>query len=141
MVDIKKIKELTPKEVEVVCAVQELIRPAEEMAELVREAYRFRFGESKICVWNDGSNEEWLTYEGKWQARYLHQEYDIACTKESIFNYLVAEYIVENNLHEDAFNIVKVDLEDQAKAFGYFREFIERTKKEHPELCRADEDT
>lgn len=141
MVNLAKIQKLTPEEVEVVCAMQELPKTAEEMAKLVREAYRFRFGEDKICVCDDGNNKECLTYEGKWQARYLHQEYDIACTKDEIFEYLVAEYIVTNRLHLDASDFEKVNFEEGAKAIGYFRRFIERTKKEHPELCHASEDT
>lgn len=141
MVDLAKIRKLTPEEVEAVCAMQELTKTAEEIAKLVREAYRFRFGEDKICVWEDGNNKEWITHEGKWQARYLHQEYDIACTKECILEYLMADYIVNNNLHKDAPSLMKEDFEQEAIILGYFRAFIERTKKEHPEFCHAGEET
>ena len=137
MVNLEKLQKLTPEEVEVVCAMQELAKTAKEMAELVREAYRFRFGEDKICIWKDEYNAEYLTHSGVWQARYLHQEYEVTCTMEKIFEYLVAEHIVKNKLHEEDSKYVEEDL----KAFGYFRASIERIKQEHPELCHADEDT
>lgn len=141
MVDLEKIQRLTPDEVEVVCAMQEMTKTAEEMSELVRNAYHFRLGEDRIRVWNDEHNAEFLTHDGWWQARYIHQEYEVTCTKECIFKYLVAEYIVNNNLHKDAPSLQKAGFEEEAMVFGYFRAFIERTKNEHPELCRADEDT
>lgn len=141
MVNWEKIKKLTPEEMKVASVMQELYETANEEEKLIQEAYKFKIGQDRICVWKDEHNAEYLTHAGEWQARYLHQEYDVTCTKKEILRLLVADYIVSNGLHVDCSTADKDEFESAAKVFGYFRAFIERIKKEYPELCRASEDT
>lgn len=118
--DMKKIMELTPDEVMAVAKLQELAKQAKEEAELIYNTYNnFRIGEAKIQVWTDGTNYEYLTYTGIWEARYLHQSYDVVCTPEGIFDILKAKYFA--SFEDDI-------LDEKAQSASYFEAFISRTK-------------
>lgn len=141
MVDWEKINKLTPEEIKVASAMQELYETAQEQEKLIREAYKFEIGQDRICVLKDEHNAEYLTHSGEWQARYVHQEYEVPCTAKAIFELMIADYIVSQGFHANCSALEKNMLAEKAQRFGYFWAFIERTKKEHPELYHAGEET
>ena len=64
--DLRKIKEY-----------QVLLADAENAVKAVVARHKFSLFQDKIVLYNDGNNAEYLTCDGVWQARYLHQKYDV----------------------------------------------------------------
>lgn len=123
MIDLAKINTLTADEVLVVNGLQKVAEEAKKASELIHKTYRcFGIGEEKIEVWSDEYNAEYLTYDGVWQARYLHQTYDVKCTPDGIFEYFKSEYLVSEGYADDYEN------EEKAHICKYFRTFLKKTE-------------
>ena len=114
---------LTPEELVILDDLKELAKDAIEAAKLINEAYTFKIGQDKVVVWEDSYNHEYVTNDGIWQARYLHQTYDVKSTSHEIYKLLKNEYIYRNNHNKDKY------YRDQAEIAGYFRTFINKTKE------------
>lgn len=131
MFDMEKIKNLTADEIIIVNGLADVAKEAKEAAKLIPCVYTFPMNKNKIRLWGDGCNEEYITHDGVWQARYLHQEYDIKCTEDEIFDYLKAEYLVSKGfVQEFSSNSDYTYTEEGEKAHicKYFRVFLEKTK-------------
>lgn len=109
--DLRKIKEY-----------QVLLADAENAVKTVVARHKFSLFQDKIVLYNDGNNAEYLTRDGVWQARYLHQKYDVKITVEDIFDVYKEEY--EHKL----LNANTVN--NKADSAGYFRTFVKRCKTE-----------
>lgn len=111
----------------------EVAKEAKEAAEIISKAYAKAFGikEDKIVVWNDSHNYEYLTHDGIWQARYLHQTYDVDCTADGIFEYLKADYLIQNGYAspymEDSCYLSPEGTKQEV--VRYFRVFVNRASK------------
>lgn len=115
------IDSLAKEDIELVLDYSNLLERAKEDVEAVKEAYRFKIGEDKITIWKDQHNAEYLTHDGVWKARYLHQKYDLPVTVDSVFEAYKAEY--QKNKHP---NRLVNNLADSA---GYFRSFARKAKE------------
>ena len=106
---------------------------AKDAAEAIHTAYAHSFGigEDSIEVWHDRDNNnfEYLTHDGIWQARYLHQTYDVKCTADEIFKYFRAEYMIQNGFAKE-FEGCYMTEEGQLKQIaGYFKSFIRKVQQ------------
>jgi len=128
MYDLEKIKNLTSEEVQIVSAMKVIAEQAQEIVDLIRGAYSFRMGEEKIQVMNDGPNSEFLTHSGVWQARYLHQTYDVSIDKESIFDLQLASYLIEKGFAESSIDAHMTPEGEKQMIDRYFMSFVQRTK-------------
>lgn len=131
MFDYDNIKELSPKVVMVLQALAPLAEQAEEAEKQIRATYLFHIGEDKIEVWCDEHNHEYLTHDGVWQARYLHQAYDVKCDAETIFEYLKAEYLIQKGYALETRLGEYTPEGKKATIVRYFRRFIHKTAEEY----------
>lgn len=129
MFDIEKIASLTVDEVIIMNELLDVAREAKAFAKLIRDTYQFPMGEDKITVWSDAYNAEYLTHNGVWQARYLHQEYDVDCSEDSIFKYLRAEYLVSHGFSKEYEGCYTTEEGKMAEIARYFRVFVANTIK------------
>lgn len=129
MFDMEKIMSLTVDEVLIINGLLSVAKEAKEHAKLIADTYHcFGIGEDKIEIWSDSHNEEYLTHDGIWQARYLHQEYDVSVNENTIFNFYRSEWLVENGYAKEYENDrITVDGE-RAKICRYFRAFVNKTE-------------
>lgn len=127
MFDIEKIKSFTVDEIIIMNELLDIAKAAENSAKFIQNTYQFPIGVDKITVWSDEHNAEYLTHDGIWQARYLHQEYDVDCSKDSIFNYFRAEYLVSNGFCKEYDGCYETKEGEMAKIAKYFRSFVGRT--------------
>ena len=128
MFDLEKIMELTADDLLIVNGLQEVAREAKEHSDLIYKAYEHAFGigQKKVVIWEDGCNAEYITHEGVWQARYLHQKYDVKVDFDTIFDFYRAEWLIKEGY-------VKEYFEDEMTVYGkkkeicnYFRVFVRR---------------
>lgn len=135
MFDLNKIFSLSPDEIIITNEIQPLAEESKRISQLIHDSYVFRIGENQIKVWEDkdGYNAEYLTHDGIWQARYLHQTYDVLCTPEEIYKLLVADYLVENG-YVDRFDRSNIDINEKSVIFRYFRKFVILTEDKNKPL-------
>lgn len=129
MFNMEKIMNLTADEIIIVNGLNDVAKEAKEVAKLITCVYTFPMNKDKIRIWGDGYNDEYITHDGVWQARYLHQTYDVKCTEDEIFDYFKAEYLVVNgfaNKHRD--NGTYTEEGEKAYICQYFRSSLEKTK-------------
>lgn len=117
------VLQLAPEEVILLTELAEVAKEAKKAAEMLRNAYRFKMGEKKITIWEDCYNAEYLTIDGVWQARYLHQTYDVNCNEKDIYNLFKYEYLYKNKYSDDKM------VAQQAEIAAYFRGFLNKTEK------------
>ena len=129
MFDYESIKNLTEEDVLILNGLIALAKKAEEAAEIVKATYLFHIGEEKIEVWSDQYNHEYLTCDGVWLARYLHQTYDVECTKQSIFDYMKAEFLIENGFVKEYDGNSYTEEGKMRQVFRYFKVFLKNTKE------------
>jgi hypothetical protein len=96
------------------------------VANLIREKFTFKIGEDKIEVWSDAYNHEYITYDGVWQARYLHQTYDVECSVEGIFNLFRAEYLISKGFASEYEGDGFSEAGELNYICRYFRTFVSR---------------
>ena len=127
------VLEMKVDEILMVNGLAEVAKEAKESAEIISKAYAKAFGikEDKIVVWNDAYNAEYLTHDGIWQARYVHQTYDVECTADGIFDYLKADYLIQNGYAspymEDSCYLSPEGAKQEV--VRYFRVFVNRAKE------------
>lgn len=129
---MEKISNLTADEIIVAVELSEVAKEAKEIFELIRSTYKcFGIGQDIIEVWRDrdGYNHEYLTHDGIWQARYLHQTYDIRCSPDCIYEYFRAEYLVENGFVPEYEGNQPTEAGEKKLICRYFRSFIEKTRE------------
>lgn len=130
---LENIMKLTPDEVIILNELVSVAKEAKEVAELIHSTYSHSFGigEERIEVWNDKYNCEYITQEGVWQARYLHQTYDVKCSVEEIYKYFRAEYLVTNRFVEEYESNGNGYTEEgeMRNICRYFRSFVKRIQK------------
>lgn len=131
MFDYESIKKLTADDVLILNGLSELAKKAKEAAEIVKDTYLFHIGEEKIEVWRDEYNHEYLTCDGVWQARYLHQNYDVKCTAETIFEYMKAEFLIEKGFAKEYDGNLYTKEGEMVQAFRYFKVFLKNTEDMH----------
>ncbi len=108
-------------------------KEAKDASDIIIKAFEKAFGinEDKIMVWSDRDdyNHEYLTHDGIWQARYLHQTYDVKCTPDEIFKYFRAEYLIRNGyaqrISKNGCLTEEGKLEEVVR---YFRSFVSKTQ-------------
>ena len=99
MFDVNKIMSLNADEILIANGLREVAEEAKADSELIYKTYHcFGIGEERIEVWRDkdANNFEYLTHDGVWEARYLHQKYDVKVDKDTIFDYYKAEWLIKN---------------------------------------------
>ena len=129
MFDMEKILNLNADEILIVNGLQSVAEEAKEHAALIRKTYHnFGIGEDVIEVWHDRDryNFEYLTHAGVWQARYLHQTYDVRVDADSIFDYYRAEWLVKNGYVNEHENGRMTKYGEKKQICGYFRSFVRR---------------
>ena len=107
-------------------------KEAKEESKMIYQAYKnaFGIGENTIEVWSDDYNAEYLTHDGVWQARYLHQTYDVKCSPNEIYQLFRGEYLIQNGYAEEIGSDGCLTEEGKQKQIaGYFRSFIRRSKQ------------
>lgn len=122
-------------------ALPKLAKKAKEASAMVCEAYSFKVGEERIVVWEDGHNAEYLTRGGTWQMRYLNQSEDVRCNVEGIFDMFKADFLVEAGIVDrysnDLMTTFEIDIQQKARIAGYFKVFLENTKRRLEESHRS----
>lgn len=119
-ITIELLKSMTAEDLRRIEVYQKLLKEAEEAVKTVIGKYKFDIYQEKITLWSDGNNAEYLTHNGVWQARYLHQRYDVSITVDDIFSVFKEAY--EHNLK----NTSRVNT--KADSAAYFRTFISGCK-------------
>ena len=112
--DIHSLESLTADEIKTILALDKLRREAMADAILIKSAISFSIGEERQELWNDRNNAEYITHSGVWQARYLHQSYDVECSTEGIFKAYKEDYFSKGG----------------CTAAEYFRVFVAKLRKE-----------
>ena len=120
-ITMELLKSLKSEDLRRIEVYQKLLKEAEEAVNLVIGKYKFSILQEKIILWNDGNNAEYLTHNGVWQARYLHQTYDINITVDGIFDVFKEEY--EHRLKNNG------RVNNKAESASYFRLFISKIKE------------
>lgn len=120
-ITIDLLKSLTADDIKKISKYSELLQEAEDAVETVKEAYRFKIGENRITIYNDGNNAEYLLHEGVWQARYIHQTFDIKINVHDIFDVYKEDY--EHRLSKST------RVNTVAQSAEYFRTFVNRCRK------------
>lgn len=129
MFDLEKIMSLTADEILIINGLQSVAAEAKEHARLITETYHcFGIGEDKIEVWSDSYNAEYLTHGGLWQARYLHQSYDVKVDEDTIFDYYRAEWLVKNGYAAEYENNHVTEIGKKSIICQYFKTFVYRTE-------------
>lgn len=125
MFDMKKIMSLNADEILIANGLEAIAKEATEHSKLIHNTYRFGINEQEIELWHDSNNAEYLTYDGMWKARYLHESYDVKVDADSIFDYYRADWLVNNG-----YATLK-DLEycTKTQACKNFRRFVKRTQE------------
>ena len=129
MFDLEKIMELTADELLIANGLQEVAREAKQHVTLIHKAYEHAFGigERKILIWNDECNAEYITHEGVWQARYLHQKYDVKVDLSTIFDFYRAEWLIKEGYVAEGFEDGGLTAYGKKKQIcNYFRAFVKR---------------
>ncbi len=121
-ITIDFLKSLSAEDLCKIKQYQVLLADAENAVKAVVARHKFSLFQDKIVLYNDGNNAEYLTRDGVWQARYLHQKYDVKITVEDIFDVYKEEH--EHKL----LNTNTVN--NKADSAGYFRNFVKRCKTE-----------
>ena len=132
MVDMEKVMGLNANEIIIVNGLLPVAKEAKEHSELIYKVYHnFGIGEDRIEVWHDRdwNNFEYLTHSGVWQARYLHQTYDVSVDADSIFDYYRAEWLVDNGFAKEIENGRMTEYGSKKQICGYFRSFVRKTKQ------------
>lgn len=115
------LESLTTEDIAKILDYRNLLIDAKMDVEAIRETYKFKIGEEKITIWNDEHNVEYLTHNGVWQARYLHQTYDLPVTVDAVFEAYKELYNEQRNPRKLVNNIA-----DGAK---YFKSFAQKARK------------
>lgn len=147
---IQTLEMLTTLTVDEAIFIGELPRLAKEAkaaAAIVSEAFTFKMGQERLTVWKDDHNAEYLTRDGTWQMRYLHDTADVKCTEAGIFEMLQADFLVETSIVDkysnDLMTTFEIDIQQKARIAGYFKVFLEKTKKtleeKHQSVMREDD--
>jgi hypothetical protein len=105
---IHNLESLTAEEIKNILELNRLRAEAEADFGLIKSKIKFKIGEGRVTIWNDGNNAEYVTHDGVWQARYLHQTYDVDCSIEGIFKSYKEAYFNKNT----------------TTSAGYFRSFV-----------------
>ena len=93
---MSRIYDLTAKELEIAIKLSEIKNEAERTVKKIEEGYRcFGIKQEKIRLWSDDYNAEFLTHDGVWQARYLHETYDVECSVERVYELFKLEYLMK----------------------------------------------
>jgi len=129
MFNMDKIMEFNADEILIINGLRDVAKEAKEHAELIHKTYHcFGIGEDKIEVWCDldCNNFEYLTHDGVWQARYLHQTYDVKVDADSIFDYYKAEWLIKNGYAREYEGCYSTEYGKKKNICGYFRSFVNR---------------
>ena len=129
MFDMEKIMGMTADEILIANGLQKVAEEAKEHAKRIADAYHcFGIGEDVIEVWHDKdfNNYEYLTHDGVWQARYLHQTYDVKVDADTIFDYYRAEWLIENGYAKESDNCYLTEYGQKKMVCGYFKSFVNR---------------
>lgn len=92
------LSELTVQDLKDIEKLQEFRKEAERLYNIIIKTQRVPLildNQNRYTIWNDGNNIEYLELrEGEWiwEARYLHQSYDVPINLEKIFNMMVRAY-------------------------------------------------
>ena len=131
MFDMEKIMGMTADEILIEKGLQKVAEEAKEHAKRIADAYHcFGIGEDVIEVWHDKdfNNYEYLTHNGVWQARYLHQTYDVKVDADTIFDYYRAEWLIENGYVKESEGCYLTEYGKKKEVCRYFRSFVNKIK-------------
>lgn len=131
MYDIGKIKNLTANEVSIISDLLLLVEEASEAEKLIRRSYRcFGIGEECITVWADKPNEdyEYLTYQGVWKKRRSSESFEVICSKDEIFKFFRAEYLINRGVLEKFKDGIITEEGKMMEVAKDFRVFLQRTR-------------
>lgn len=128
---LEEIMKLTPDEILILNGLVDVAREAKTAAKIIQNAFQnsFGIGVDKIEVWHDDYNAEYLTHDGVWQARYLHQTYDVKCTAEEIFKFFRADYLISNGYEKEFNGNYRTEAGEKKEVCGYFRCFVKNIQK------------
>lgn len=129
MLTYTDIINLSLKDVYVLNALLPIAEEAKNAETLIKSTYSFGVGEEKIEIWHDSVNHEFVTRDGVWQARYLHQTYDVNCTAEEIFEYMKADFLINNSYAPEAIDGVLTAEGEKAFIYRYFSTFLRHTQE------------
>lgn len=115
------LESLTAEDIKKILDYRHLLIDAKMDVEAITETYKFKIGEEKITIWKDENNAEYLTYNGVWQARYLHQTYDLPVTVDAVFEAYKELYNEKKNPSMLVNNI--------ADGAEYFKSFAQKARK------------
>ena len=128
--NFETIKGLSVRDVITLDMLVPMAKRAEEIEKLIKETYVFHIGEKKIEVWHDEYNHEDLTYDGVWQAIYLHQQYYVNCTADKIFELMKAEFLITSGFCEEyGDDNCYTEYGELAAIYRYFKNFVTMTEE------------
>lgn len=127
MFDMNKIMGLNADEILIINGLESVAKEAKEHVALVHKTYNcFGIGKDTIELWHDSYNAEYLTHDGIWQARYLHQQYDVKVDVDTVFNYYRAEWLVNNGYVNEYDGCYLTDYGKMKLVCSHFRSFVRR---------------
>lgn len=86
--------------------------------------------QNRYRLWYDGNNANYLKYINGgwvWQARYLHQSYDVPINAEKIYKMMVRAYEYDKDKNN------KGTRNSNKEAIEYFSSYVDRLKEKNAE--------
>ena len=123
------LMELTAEDLADIEVLQKLRKEAEKLYRAVVNNQRVPLildDMNRYKLWDDSNNAEYLTLkdgEWIWQARYLHQSYDVPINKEKIYRIMVSGY----QQRKDKSMIGFTNTYDEA--IDYFKSYVSKLEK------------
>ncbi len=138
MFNYEQITKMTPDEIKMISEMIPIANAAKKAVEMIKEVYTFHIGEETKKIWGDAHNSEFITHKGEWQARYLHQSYDVKIDEKTVFDYFAAQHICQEGLLTGNMTDEQIkEIKGKELIAGYFTNFVRKTEleyhKNHPE--------
>lgn len=124
------LMELTAEDLADIEVLQKLRREAEKLYRVVVNNQKVPLildNQNRYKLWDDSNNAEYLALkdgEWIWQARYLHQTYDVPINMEKIYRMMVSGYQQRKDESKRGF------VNNYDAAIKYFKSYVSKLEKQ-----------
>ena len=124
------LMELTAEDLADIEVLQKLRKEAERLYRVIVNNQKVPLildDQNRYKLWDDGDNAEYLALkdgEWVWQARYLHQTYDVPINKEKIYRIMVSGYQQRKDESKRRF------ANTYDEAIDYFKSYVSKLEKQ-----------
>lgn len=124
------LMELTAEDLADIEVLQRLRREAEKLYRVVVSTQKVPLildEQNRYKLWDDSNNAEYLALkdgEWIWQARYLHQTYDVPINMEKIYRMMVSGYQQRKDKSRRGF------ANTYEEAIEYFKSYVSKLEKQ-----------